>query len=613
MSPAAERLGATPLTGGRCAFRVWAPNAGRVEVHLLGEDGRAVPLQPEERGVHAGVVDGVEAGARYRFRLDGGVERPDPASRFQPEGVHGPSEVVDTSALPWSGAGWNAPTLDDYVVYELHVGTFSAAGTFDGVLDALDELTELGVTAIELMPVAQFPGARNWGYDGVFPFAAQDSYGGPHGLARLVDACHGRGLAVVLDVVYNHLGPEGNVLGDFGPYFTDRYHTPWGDALNFDGPHSDEVRRYFIENALYWLGEMRIDALRLDALHAIVDVSAYPFLAELTDRVGELAAATGRRLTLIAESDLNDTKLIRPRAQGGFGLDAQWNDDFHHALHALLTGERHGYYQDFGRVRDFAKAFTEGYVYTGQHSRFRGRRHGNASGDLPARQFLVFGQNHDQVGNRMLGDRWTGLISFEASKLAAGTVLLSPFVPLLFMGEEYAEPAPFQYFTHHSDPRLIHAVRQGRRREFAAFGWAGEAPDPQDEATFLRSRLNRRLRETGPHRRMLDFYRELIRLRRRWPALAARDKERMRVDATESPPVLGLHRRADRHEAWAVFHFGRGPAASPVAPPGGAWEKRLDSADARWAGPGSVVPDRWVGEERPTLSPESFVLFERKG
>ncbi|MGH7545417.1 MAG: malto-oligosyltrehalose trehalohydrolase [Gemmatimonadota bacterium] len=611
MSPAAERLGATPLPGGRCAFRVWAPDAGRVEVHVPGADGRTVPLEPEERGFHAGVVDGVEAGTRYRFRLDG-VERPDPASRFQPEGVHGPSEVVDPSAFPWSDAGWNGPALDDYLVYELHVGTFSAAGTFDGVIDALDELAELGVTAVELMPVAQFPGARNWGYDGVFPFAAQNSYGGPHGLARLVDACHRRGLAVVLDVVYNHVGPEGNVLGDFGPYFTDRYRTPWGRALNFDGPHGDDVRRYFIESALYWLGELRIDALRLDALHAILDLSAYPFLAELADRVRDLAAATGRRLYLIAESDLNDSRLIRPRAQGGFGLDAQWNDDFHHALHALLTGESHGHYRDFGNVRDLAKAFTEGYVYTGQRSRFRGRRHGNASGDLPARQFLVFGQNHDQVGNRMLGDRWTRLVSFEALKLGAGAVLLSPFVPLLFMGEEYAEPACFQYFTHHSDPGLIRAVRQGRRRELAAFGWAGEAPDAQDEATFHRSKPDRGRRETGPHRRMLDFYRELIRLRKRLPALSACDKERMRVDATESPPVLGLHRRSDRHEAWAVFHFGREPAASTVAPPAGAWEKRLDSADACWAGPGSAVPDRWVDETRPTLSPESFVLFERK-
>jgi maltooligosyltrehalose trehalohydrolase len=613
VSSATERLGATPLRGGRCAFRVWAPAAERIEVHLLGDGDRIVPLEPAERGYHVGVVDGVQAGARYRLRLDARIERPDPASRFQPEGVHGPSEVVDTASFRWGDAGWRGPALDDYLVYELHVGTFSAAGTFEGVVEALDELSELGVTAVELMPVAQFPGTRNWGYDGAFPFAAQHSYGGPHGLARLVDACHRRGLAVVLDVVYNHLGPEGGVLGDFGPYSTDRYRTPWGDALNFDGAHSNEVRRYFIESALYWLGELRIDALRLDALHAIVDLSAYPFLAELADAVRELAAATERRLHLIAESDLNDTKLIRSRAQGGFGLDAQWNDDFHHALHALLTGERHGYYQDFGAVRDLAKAFQEGYVYTGQYSRFRRRCHGNASGDLPARQFVVFSQNHDQVGNRMLGERLSRLVSFEASKLAAGSVLLSPYVPLLFMGQEYAEPAPFQYFTHHSDPGLIEAVRQGRRRESAAFGWPGEPPDPQNEATFLRSRPDRGLRETGQHRTMLDFYRELIRLRRRLPALAARDKEGMRARATESPPLLALHRRVDAHEVWAVFHFGREPAPATLAPPQGVWEKRLDSAHVQWGGPGSAVPDRCMDGERPTLAPESFVLFERKG
>lgn len=434
-------LGAASLGDGRCRFTVWAPAAEKVEVRLLTPRPRVATLDRGGQGYHHGVLEGVERGSLYVYRLDGGPERADPASRSQPQGVHGPSEVVDPQ-FPWEDVSWVGPRLQDYILYELHVGTFTREGTFDAIIPHLTDLRELGVTAIELMPVAQFPGTRNWGYDGVFPFAVQDSYGGPAGLKRLVNACHREGLAVVLDVVYNHLGPEGNTLGDFGPYFSERYRSPWGPALNFDGPGSDEVRRFFIENALAWITDYHVDALRLDALHAILDLSAYPFLAELAAAVRERAARLHRRVYLIAESDLNDPKLVRPPEVGGYGLDAQWNDDFHHALHALLTGERTGYYEDFGTVAHLARAFTEGYVYTGQYSVYRRRRHGVPARALPAHAFAVFAQNHDQVGNRMRGERLSALVPFEALKLAAAVVLLSPYLPLLFMGEEYGETAP---------------------------------------------------------------------------------------------------------------------------------------------------------------------------
>ncbi len=460
-------IGAWTVGEGRCRFRVWAPTAQSVEVHLLPPAERFVPMAGRRRGYYEVVLDGVEPGTLYRYRLDGTLERPDPASRCQPEDVHGPSQVVD-SDFDWDDDAWCGIPLRDYIVYELHVGTFTPEGTFEAIIPYLPELRALGITAVELMPIAQFPGQRNWGYDGVYPFAVQHSYGGPDGLKRLVQACHQHSLAVVLDVVYNHLGPDGNYLGDYGPYFTERYKTPWGGALNLDGPYSDEVRRFFIDNALFWVTEFRIDALRVDAVHAILDHSAQPFLQELGLALQARAEHMNRRIYAIAESALNDTRIIRPRELGGYGLDAQWNDDFHHALRVLLTGDQGGYYQDFGELGHLAKAFREGFVYAGDYSTYRRRRHGNSSQHMPAQQFVVFTQNHDQVGNRMLGERLSQLVSLEALKLAASAVLLSPFIPLLFMGEEYGEVAPFQYFISHLDAQLVDAVRRGRREEFAS-------------------------------------------------------------------------------------------------------------------------------------------------
>jgi maltooligosyltrehalose trehalohydrolase len=609
-----ERLGATPLGGGRCRFAVWAPNCERVEVALEAPDTRAVPMERGANGYFTATVEGIEPGARYRYRLDGDKLRPDPASRFQPEGVHSPSAVVDP-AFPWGDAAWRGLPLERLVIYELHTGTFTPAGTFDAAVPYLDDLKELGITAIEIMPVAQFPGTRNWGYDGVGLFAAQNSYGGPDGLRRLVDACHRRGLAAILDCVYNHLGPEGNYLWDYGPYFTDRYHTPWGAAVNYDGPWSDEVRRFFIANALQWLDEFHFDALRLDAIDTIRDSSAYPFLRELADTVHARAEESGIPKYLIAESDLNDVRVLRSEMPYEFAKDAQWSDSFHHALHVALTGERGGYYEDFTGVADLATAYRRSFVYTGQYSAHRQRRHGNDP--LPARgsQFVICTQNHDQVGNRAAGDRLSALVPFAGLKVAAGAMLLAPYIPLLFMGEEYGETAPFQFFTSFGDEALVEAVRTGRRAEFASFAWEGAVPDPHDEATFLRSKLGHLHRQGEEKHRMLrDFYRELLRLRRDLPALAALDLESLDVAHDAAAKTLTLHRWRGEQHVVACFNFsdseqiarfngeyGRAGSAR--------WQPILDSADTRWLGPGKARIEGAPGDSvSVTLPPYSFVL-----
>jgi maltooligosyltrehalose trehalohydrolase len=597
-------LGATPLDGGRFGFRVWAPRAQTVELCLL-EPERVVPLEPEGNGYFAGAAEAV-AGERYRYRLDGGDELPDPASRWQPDGVHGPSALVDASAFAWTDGGFRAPPLDEYVLYELHVGTFSEPGTFDGAIERLDDLVELGISAVEIMPVGQFPGAHNWGYDGVDLWAPQSTYGGPDGLRRLVDACHGRGLAVVLDVVYNHLGPEGNYLERFGPYLSERHHTPWGASINADGSGSDEVRRFFIGNALHWLAEYHVDGLRLDAIHGIVDTSAVPLLRELGEAVDRLAAHERRTFELIAESDLNDPKVILAEPPGSLGLDSAWTDDFHHSVHALLTGEQNGYYGDYGSLADLVKSLRQGFVYDGGYAPSRGRRHGAPPAGLDGRNFVVFAQNHDQVGNRALGDRLSSIVDLERAKLAAGLVLLSPFVPLLFMGEEYGEPAPFLYFTDHGDADLNRAVREGRAREFAAFAREGTLLDPHDPEAFARSRLDWSLRRQGSHLRLLELYGELLRLRRASRALRRLSLRDTTVSAGDPADTLWLHRRAGDQHVLAIFNLAQ-VASPPVEPGQGAWRVLLDSADPRFDGPRT----RSFEDEGLTLAPCSFVLFER--
>lgn len=586
-------------------FRVWAPRCNLVEVHLIEPEGEGqwVPLVRDELGYHQALVPGVAEGALYFYRLDGEKERPDPASRAQPQGVHGPSQVVSLSYdFSPADAQWPGVPLAELVIYELHVGAFSAAGTFDGVIQELDRLCELGVTAIELMPVAQFPGGRNWGYDGVYLFAVQDSYGGPLGLKRLVDACHQRGLAVILDVVYNHLGPEGNYLSDFAPYFTNRYRTGWGDALNLDGPHSDEVRNFLCENARYFVREFHVDGLRLDAVHALFDSSARPFLRELAGAVREEAARLNRPVHVIAESDSNDARLIDPPERGGLGLCAQWSDDVHHALHTLITGERSGYYQDFGSFAQLLKAMREGYVYTGEYSPSRQRRHGSAASLIPSSALVVCAQNHDQIGNRMLGERLSALVPQERLPLAAAAILLGPFVPLLFMGEEYGETAPFQYFVSHGDAALIEAVRSGRREEFASFAWQGEPPDPQSEETFLRSRLNPELRKSGAHERLFRFYQQLIQLRRSVACLGCARKEDT-VVAGPFEEVLLLLRTCGRNQTLVLLHFGHRERELIHVLSVGRWRKLLDTS--------SDLPDviDSAGELRLLLQPGAVVVY----
>lgn len=460
------------------------------------------------------------AGTDYGFVLDGEGPFPDPRSPWQPEGVHALSRVVDHTSFHWTDAGFNALPLAQAIIYELHVGTFTPAGTFESAIERLDHLIQLGVTHVELMPVIEFSGNHGWGYDGVHLFAPHRAYGGPEGLKKLVNACHARGLAVLLDVVYNHLGPSGNYLAKYAPYFNDRYHTPWGWAVNFDGPQSAEVRRFFCDNALMWLRDYHFDGLRLDAVHAIFDMTARPFLEQLGEEVQALSRQLGRRLVVIAESDLNDPRHISPQSRAGFGLDAQWSDDFHHALHSVLTGERSGYYEDFGSLADLAKAFRNAFVYDGRYSVHRQKHHGRPPVGLEGHRFLGYAQTHDQVGNRAQGERLCHLVSPGRQKIAAALTLCSPFVPMLFQGEEWAARAPFQYFTDHPEPDLAKAVREGRRKEFAAFGWKPEdVPDPQAPETFQRSKLNWAELSQPAHASMLDWHRQLIQLRRGEPTL----------------------------------------------------------------------------------------------
>ncbi len=522
-------------------FRVWAPAAQTVHLVLNGAEG--LLMQKEERGWWGSNVPLVPAGTDYAYAIDGGPRLPDPRSPWQPKGVHGASRTVDHSAFPWTDQRWQAPPLAGAIVYELHIGTFTPEGTFESVIEKLEHLVRLGVTHVELMPVAEFPGSRGWGYDGVDLFAPHHQYGGPEGLKRLIDACHASGLAVLLDVVYNHLGPDGNYLGHFGPYFTDKYKTPWGKAVNLDDAGSMEVRRFFYDNARMWLRDYHFDGLRLDAIHAIFDSSAIHFLEQLATEIKELESETGRHFDLIAESDLNDPRVVTPAEAGGFGFDAKWSDDFHHALHAVLTGERQGYYADFGKLQDLAKALKEVYVYDGRESLYRQRVHGRHIQGLSAHRFIGCFQNHDQVGNRAKGDRASQLLSLRRLKIAAALVLCAPFLPMLFQGEEFGASSPFLYFTDHHDPDIASAVSKGRRREFASFGWnPNEVPDPQEQSSFRSSKIDWSELQRYPHAELFHWYRSLISLRRSTPALLDGSLDRVSVDASESDSWLALYR-----------------------------------------------------------------------
>ena len=535
-------------------MRVWAPKARRLELLVDGSrDERRDFLAGDGGHWH---VAAPPPGADYALSIDGGPPRPDPLSAWQPHGVHGWSRRVDPAAFPWTDDGWRAPPLATGLVYELHVGTFTPEGTFDAAIGRLDHLRALGVTHVELMPVAAFSGDRGWGYDNVGLAAVHHAYGGPEGLDRLVDACHARGLAVIVDVVWNHLGPDGNYLGEFAPYFTERHQTPWGAAVNLDDRGSDEVRAFLLACADRWLVDHHADGLRLDAVHAFVDTSARTFLEELADHVAARAAALGRPLVLIAESDLNDPRLIAPRARGGIGLDAQWSDDLHHALHAALTGEQHGYYADFGRLADVAAALTRGFVYDGRRSIHRGRRHGRPLAGIPGDRLIGYAQTHDQVGNRARGERLGHLAGFDRARIAAALVAVAPHVPMLFQGEEWGASTPFPYFVDVADPALAQAIRDGRRRELAEAGWHGDVPDPVDPATFASAVLRWDEAAAGEHAALLAWHRDLHALRRAhadlhdggWPHVDL-DEDACWLDVTRGAVrlVVNLGERPRRH------------------------------------------------------------------
>jgi maltooligosyltrehalose trehalohydrolase len=528
-------------------------------------------MEQEPRGWWAATVETAHAGSRYGFVLDsdGNPDEtpiPDPRSARQPDGVHGLSEVVDHAAFAWTDAGWRPPTLASSVIYELHVGTFTPEGTLDAAIGRLDYLRELGITHMSLMPLAAAEGERGWGYDGVALYAPLEAYGGPDAVKRFVDAAHQRGLAVLIDVVYNHFGPSGNYTGKFGPYITDQHKTPWGGAVNFEDAGSAEVREFFIENALMWLRDYHFDGLRIDAVHAFIDRSAIHFLEQLEEAVRTLGNHTGKEYAVIAESDLNDPRLVTAREAGGYGLDAQWSDDFHHALWTVLTGETTGYYQDFGSMADLATAIREAFVYQGQYSRHRKRNHGRSIGALPLYRFLGFIQNHDQVGNRAQGERLSQIVDIGRAKIAAAMVLLSPFVPMLFAGEEFAASTPFLYFTDFHDKELGRLVSEGRRREFVAFGWAPEeVPDPQAEETFLRSKLRWEETSEGVHAEMLEWYRRLIALRRGEIALTRSElrDELRRVEVEFDEDQKWMRMKHDPIEV--AFNAGRSGVRLPIA------------------------------------------------
>jgi len=572
-------------------FRVWAPLPKKLELVV---DKIRFPMMAEKNGWWTAEVPCANPACDYGYFLDGEGPLPDPRSAWQPHGIEGLSRMIDHGKFTWTNANFRPPPLSRSVIYELHIGTFTPHGTFDAAIEKLDHLVGLGVTHVELMPVNEFSGARGWGYDGVDLFAPHHAYGGPEGLKRLVDACHARHLAVLLDVVYNHLGPAGNYLGKYAPYFTSRYTSPWGEALNFDGADCGEVRRFFCDNALMWLRDYHLDGLRLDAVHAILDASATPFLEQLALEVKQLSEQLNRPLVLIPESDLNDPRLLWNRNRGGFGLDAQWSDDFHHALHTILTGEKNGYYADFGSLADLAKALCNAYVYDGGYSVYRRRTHGRAPSGLDGSRFLGYMQNHDQVGNRALGERSSRLMSAGRLRVAAAIVLTSPFVPMLFQGEEWGATTPFLYFTDHRDAKLGQAVREGRRKEFAAFGWnPEEIPDPQSHETFEHSKLDWSEPMQPAHEDLLEWHRRLIELRQTEPSLTDG-----RLD--------GVQTRSDELERWLVVKRGSimvacnladSPRAIPL-PPGKHWIL-LASA-----------PHEGLGDNSVTLPPDSVVIIK---
>ncbi len=559
------RLGSNRTENGSIRFRVWAPFAQHVE--LILNHSQKLSMQSEAKGYWMIEVQGLPDEVCYGYAIDGKDPLPDPVSRYQPDGVHDLSAFVDPTLFKWTDTEWQPQPLEEWIIYELHVGTFTSGGTFDAVCEKLDHLVALGVNVVELMPLAQTPGNYSWGYSGVLLYAVQQKYGGAEGLRRFVNEAHARGIAVILDVVYNHLGPEGNYLHAYGPYFSDKYQTPWGSAINLDGAYSDEVRFYFVENMLYWLREYHLDGFRMDAIHELHDESAYPFLAELSDSVRDFEKLNGKQVMLIAESAANDPREISSTSSNGLGIDAVWADDFHHAVYTLLTGDNQSYYGDYGKIAQLAKVFEDGFVYTGQYSNHLKCRWGRLPVNQKAFQFVVCVQNHDRVGNRMKGERFTEYLSLDQVKLAVFTALLSPFVPMLFMGEETADPSPFLFFTSFSDPKLQEAVREGRKKEFSAFQWKGEPPDPLSPQTFKKSILQWDWQSDPQRKSMFEFYTALIQLRKDYDVIRYGGKKKESSDTDrgletcvpEGEKVLLVRRFWKQSEVLLMMNYGDHP------------------------------------------------------
>ncbi len=604
-----ERLGSWFHGGRGTCFKLWAPKAQKAEVLLVeGNNKRPVAMEKREKGYFELWTKEAKPGTRYFYRLNNDREIPDPVSRFQPEGVHGPSEVTSPE-FRWNDAGWKGIDLREMVIYEIHVGTFTDEGTFDAAIKKLPYLKDLGVNALEIMPVAQFAGKRNWGYDGVGLYAAQNSYGGPEGLKRLVNACHEHGIAAILDVVYNHMGPEGNYLSAFGPYFQSKYHTPWGDALNYDGEWSDEVRRFFLGNARQWLEDFHFDGLRLDAVHAILDTSAKSFLEELGDLKRALESKTGRKLYLIAESESNDPRLLKHPEQGGIGLDGHWADDLHHVIHTLVTGENGGYYADYGKIEQLAKIFKTGLLFDGDWSEARHRKHGRSYDGVERMRLVVCAQNHDQIGNRMMGERLSTLVSPEKLRLAAACYLLSPGLPLVFMGEEYAETAPFQYFIDHTDKNLVEAVRKGRKEEFSGFAWQGEPPDPAGEKTFKDSTLKWDSVETNPAAKShLEYYRQLFSLSKWIRRERLFEQGNVTTETVADGNVLAVRGSQGKSEIQVFFSFSKAPQKVAVRGEPGTLEIALKSWD-HFVSP-TTPPSKNLAVQRSIESAQGEITVE---
>jgi maltooligosyltrehalose trehalohydrolase len=589
-----------------CEFRIWAPKAKSLNLLIDGQS-QPIAMNRQNYGYWSNRIEDVSTGIRYKYQINDAESYPDPASLSQPDGVHGSSEAINLKDFQWTDTDWKGIPLKDMIQYELHPGTFSPEGNFKGVQAKIEYLKDLGVNTIELLPVAQFSGNRNWGYDGVYPFAVQNTYGGAKGLMELVNECHRNGMAVILDVVYNHFGPEGNYSSVFGYYFSGKYSTPWGQPVNFDGAHSDGVRNFVVQNALMWCRDFHMDGLRLDAVHAIYDFSARHIMQELAENIQELGKETGREYSLIAESHLNDVRYIKPVSAGGYGLDGQWSDDFHHAVHTLATGEKNGYYADYGEPGQLSKAMKDAFIFDGVYSKFRKKTYGNSTRDSEGWQFVIFSQNHDQVGNRLHGDRLISAAGFELAKVVAATMFLAPNVPMLFMGEEYGERNPFYYFVSHLDPELNRLVREGRKMEFSDF-YDEEARDPDDAETFDASRLSWNIDEDDEKKGMFGFYKELIRLRKSHQVLRNTDKENLEIKNDDK--VFHLERWHDHHRIVAFFNYGDQAKEYNYAPAHNhKMKKMIDSGDLQWKGSGNTYPHSLHKKQTVFILEKSVVVY----